>query len=111
MGTPVELRVGGQSYRVLASADEGELRRLAGIVDERLRALTVPGRQVSAQALVLAAIALAHDLEEERALRKSTEERSKQMLRSLLQRIDAVLDEPAPQPQSHATVELSPPES
>jgi len=62
---------------------------------------------------VLAAIALAHDLEEERALRKSAEDRSKQMLRSLLQRIDAVLDEPAspPQPQPHAMAELSPPES
>ncbi|HWA77561.1 MAG TPA: cell division protein ZapA [Polyangiaceae bacterium] len=98
MGTPVELRVGGQSYRVLASADEADLQRLAGIVDARLRALTGPGRQVSAQALVLAAIALAHDLEEERALRRSAEERSKQMLRGLLQRIDAVLEEPTPAP-------------
>lgn len=118
MGTPVELRVGGQSYRVLASADEADLHRLAGVVDARLRALTGPGRQVSAQALVLAAIALAHDLEEERALRRSVEERSKQALRSLLQRIDAVLEEPTttqatPQPAPvgmSASVELGPSE-
>lgn len=110
MGTPVELRVGGQSYRVLASADETELRRLAGIVDERLRTLTGPGRQVSAQALVLAAISLAHDLEEERALRRSSEERSKQALRSLLQRIDSVLDEPTTPAPAQVSAELSPSE-
>jgi cell division protein ZapA len=96
MGNPVELRVGGQSYRVVASADEADLRRLAGVVDARLRSIQ-SNRQVSPQALVLAAIALAHDLEEERALRRQAEERSKQMLRALLQRIDAVLDEPPAQ--------------
>jgi cell division protein ZapA len=95
MGTPVELRVGGQNYRVLASANEVELRRLADIVDERLRALTGPGRQVSPQTLLLAALALAHDLEEERRERHRVEERSKDMLRSLLQRIDAALDDGA----------------
>ena len=93
MGNPVELRVGGQSYRVVASADEAELRRLAGLVDARLRSLSQPNRQISPQALLLAAIALAHDLEEERAARRRAEERSKQMLRALLQRIDAVLEE------------------
>ena len=103
MGTPVELRVGGQNYRVLASAGEAELQRLAGIVDARLRELTGPGRQISTQALVLAAIALAHDLEEERALRRSAEERSKQMLRGLLERIDAVLDEPTSTPPAVVT--------
>jgi cell division protein ZapA len=92
MGTPVELRVGGQTYRVLASAEEAELRRLALIVDERLRSLTAPGRQVSPQTLLLAAIALAHDLEEERTLRRRNEERSREMLRTLLARVDAALD-------------------
>ena len=93
MGNPVELRVGGQNYRVVASADEAELQRLAGVVDARLRSLSQPNRQISPQALVLAAIALAHDLEEERAARRRAEDRSKQMLRALLQRIDAVLEE------------------
>lgn len=100
MGTPVELRVGGQNYRVLASSDEVELRRLADIVDARLRSLTAPGRQMSSQSLVLAALALAHDLEEERAARRRAEERSKHMLRALLQRIDAVLEEPSEQQEA-----------
>jgi cell division protein ZapA len=96
MGTPVELRVGGQNYRVLASANEIELRRLADIVDARLRSLAGPGRQVSPQTLLLAALALAHDLEEERGERHKIEERSKEMLRSLLQRIDAALEDESP---------------
>lgn len=77
---------------MLASAGETELRRLAGVVDERLRSLTAPGRQVSSQALVLAALALAHDLEEERSLRRRQEQRSQEMLKTLLSRIDAALE-------------------
>lgn len=107
MGTPVELRVGGQTYRVLASAEEAELRRLADIVDSRLRSLTAPGRQVSPHALVLAAIALAHDLEEERARRKHVEQRSREMFQRLLERVDAALDadQDAAAPERHADVD------
>ena len=91
-GAPVELRVAGQTYRVVASAAEGELQRLASVVDERLRGMTAPGRQVSPQTLVLVAISLAHDLEEERAKRRRVEARSKEMLSQLLERIDTALD-------------------
>ncbi len=106
MSTPVELRVGGQNYRVLASADEADLKRLADVVDARLRSLSAPGRQPSPQALVLAAIALAHDLEEERAARLRSEQRAKEMLRALLERVDAALNDgtpatPAPPPTAH----------
>ena len=90
-GTPVELRVGGQTYRVVASSDEDELRRLAEIVDARLRSLTGTGRQVSPQTLLLAALSLAHDLEEERARRMKLETRSREMLGSLITRIDAAI--------------------
>lgn len=89
---PVELRVGGQTYRVLASAEETELRRLADMVDARLRELVSPGRQIHPQALLLAAIALAHDLEQERERRLHVEQRSREMLSTLLARIDAALD-------------------
>jgi cell division protein ZapA len=61
-------------------------------VDERLRSLTAPGRQVSTQTLVLAALALAHDLEEERSLRRHVEDRSREMLRTVLARVDAALE-------------------
>jgi len=93
--SPVELRVGGQTYRVVASAEEADLRRLADLVDARLRELTGPGRAISPQAMLLAAIALAHDLEEERERRRRVEARSREMLTSLLERIDNVLDETA----------------
>ncbi len=88
---PVELRVGGQTYRVVASATEDELRRLAAIVDERLRAITPPGRVVSAQGLLLAAIALAHDLEEEKSKNAKLATRSREMLGSIITRIDAAM--------------------
>lgn len=99
---PVELRVGGQTYRVVASAEEAELRRLADMVDARLRDLVAPGRQLHPQALLLAAIALAHDLEQERERRQHVEQRSREMLTTLLSRIDAVLDSTdAPAPRGY----------
>jgi cell division protein ZapA len=91
-GSPVELKVGGQTYRVVASADEAELKRLADLVDTRLRSMSAPGRPISPQSLLLAAISLAHDLEEEKRKRAQLETRSKEMLRSVLSRIDAALE-------------------
>lgn len=91
-GSPVELKVGGQTYRVVASAEEAELRRLADVVDARLRSVSAPGRTISPQSLLLAAISLAHDLEEEKRRRLALEARSKEMLKSVLARIDAALE-------------------
>ncbi len=89
---PVELRVGGQTYRVVATAEEADLHRLADVVDERLRQVTAPGRTVSPQSLLLAALSLAHDLEEERNRRLASERRAREMLSSLVSRIDAALE-------------------
>lgn len=89
---PVELRVGGQTYRVLATAEEADLHRLADVVDDRLRKLTAPGRAVSPQSLLLAALSLAHDLEDERNRRIRSEQRSREMLSGLLARIDTALE-------------------
>jgi cell division protein ZapA len=91
-GSPVELKVGGQTYRVVASAEETELKRLADLVDARLRSMSAPGRPISSQSLLLAAIALAHDLEEEKQKRIALEQRSREMLRSVLARIDAAIE-------------------
>ena len=91
-GTPVDLKVGGQTYRVVASAEETELKRLADLVDARLRSMSAPGRPISPQSLLLAAISLAHDLEEEKRKRIQLEARSKEMLRSVLARIDAAIE-------------------
>jgi cell division protein ZapA len=91
-GSPVELKVGGQTYRVVASAEETELKRLADLVDARLRSMSAPGRPISPQALLLAAISLAHDLEEEKRKHALLEARSKEMLKSVLARIDAAIE-------------------
>jgi cell division protein ZapA len=91
-GVPVEVRVGGQTYRVVASASEDELRRLAAIVDARLRSVTAPGRAVSPQALLLAAMSLAHDLEDERSRNVKLAHRSREMLGSIMNRLDKAIE-------------------
>jgi cell division protein ZapA len=93
--TPISLTVGGQTYKVVASVPEVDLRRLASVVDDRVRALVPPGRPVPPTAILLAAIALAHDLENERSLREDVEAKSRDLLRRLLARIDVALEEPA----------------
>jgi cell division protein ZapA len=92
--SPVELCVGGQTYRVVASAEEAELRRLAQVVDKKLRELAAPNRYVPSQTILLVALALAHELEAERTRRRDLERRTRERLSSLLNRIDAVLAEP-----------------
>jgi cell division protein ZapA len=104
--SPVELRVGGQTYRVVASAEEDELKHLAGLVDARLRALTGPGRAISPHTLLLAAIALAHDLEQERERSRQLEARCRETLSTVLRRIDAALEATDAEP---ARSDLHPP--
>jgi cell division protein ZapA len=89
---PIQLRVAGQTYKVVSTADEDELRHLATLVDERVGQLVPKGRAVPANAILLAAIALAHDLEEERSRRTSLERRTRDVLRRVLLRIDHALD-------------------
>ena len=88
----VEVNVGGQLYRLVASTGEQTLRRYAGVVNERLRELTGSERPGHPQAMLLVAMALAHDLEQERARNAELRERSELMLRGLLQRVNAALD-------------------
>jgi len=91
----VQLRVAGQTYKVVTSADSGELQRLAKTVDAKVAELT-KGKGATPQAILLAAIALAHDLEEERGRRESLERRTRDLLRRVLMRIDdAIEDAPA----------------
>ncbi|HEY1959805.1 MAG TPA: cell division protein ZapA [Polyangiaceae bacterium] len=89
---PIQLRVAGQTYKVVSTADEESLRHLAGLVDERVAELVPKGRAVPANAILLAAIALAHDLEQERAKRSSLERRARDVLRRVLMRIDHALE-------------------
>jgi cell division protein ZapA len=88
----IQLRVAGQTYKVASSADEEELRRFAALVDERVAELVPKGRVVPGNAILLAAIALAHDLEKERGLRSALERKTRDVLRRVLMRIDHALD-------------------
>jgi len=88
----VQLKVAGQTYKVVSSADDDELMRLAGVVEDRVTALSPKGRAVPPQAVLLAAIALAHDLEEERTKREALERKTRDLLRRILMRVDDALE-------------------
>ncbi len=86
------VHIAGQSYRVVSSAPEEELARLAAAVEKKLSEIVPPGKPAPPQALVLVSIALAHDLEIERAKRLALERRSRDMLRRVLVRVENVLE-------------------
>lgn len=88
----VQLTIGGQSYKVVSSADEDELQRLADAVSAKVAELTPRGKTAPPHAVLLAAIALAHELEQERARRLAVERKTRDMLRRVLVRIDDALE-------------------
>jgi cell division protein ZapA len=88
----VQLRLAGQTYRVVTTASDAELKRFVSMIDEKLSAMP-HGKSLHPQALLLATLALAHDLEEERARSQRIEARAKETLVRLVERIDAALDE------------------
>jgi cell division protein ZapA len=90
----VELRIGDQKVRVVSSASEDELHRLAALVSRKLGEVT-PRAQPS-QGLVLAAMALAHELDEERARRVALERSTAELLERLLGRIGRALEGETP---------------
>jgi cell division protein ZapA len=92
MSRTVEVRVAGQSFRVVSSAPESEVRRLAEIVNAKLAEIVPKGRAAPPNALLLAAIALAHEVEEERGKRMSVEQRARELLRRVVARIDELLE-------------------
>jgi cell division protein ZapA len=95
-GRTVQLRVGGQTYRVVTSASEEELRRLAAVVDQKLAAVVPPGRTVTPQAMLLAAMALAHDVEVERERGSSVAAKARGAFGKMLERVDAALGDVPP---------------
>jgi cell division protein ZapA len=88
----VVLTVGSREYKLVSSAGEEELQRLAATVSSKLAELVPAGRPEPPQALLLAALALAHDLEQEQARLLAVERRSRDMLRRVLVRLDSVLE-------------------
>jgi cell division protein ZapA len=90
---PVELCVGGQTNRVVASTSAETLRRLASVVDGMLREVATTSA-FHPQSMLLVAMTLAHELEVERERRCEVEKKARDALCSLLERIDAALDVP-----------------
>lgn len=88
---PVELRVGGQTYRVVGSTSADEMQRLAHVVETKLRELSGTSA-LHPQSMLLVAMSLAHDLEHERMLRRKSEQRLRETMTTLLDRVDAALE-------------------
>ncbi len=87
----VELRIAGQSYRLVSSAPAEELQHLAEVVEAKLTEIAPKGK-AQPQALLLAAMALAHELEGERGRRESLERRTLDLMRRMLVRIDDAME-------------------
>jgi len=104
----VQLRVGGQSYRVVTTAADADLKRFVATIEERLALVTPRGRAVTPQSMLLAALALVHDLEEARARVVKVEQRARDALSNLLERIDAAL-EPEEDAPAQVVPSLPPP--
>jgi cell division protein ZapA len=90
-GRQVQLRIGGHTYRVVTSASDDELARLTAMVEEKLALVAPNTRAANPQALLLAALALAHDLQEERSRNADRLARAKSAFGRVLQRVDAAL--------------------
>ena len=87
----VELRIAGQSYRLVSSAPAEELQRLGEVVESKLAEVSPRGK-AQPQALLLAAMALAHEVELERGRRESLERRTRDLMRRMLVRIDEAIE-------------------
>ena len=100
----VQLRVAGQTYRVVTTAPDADLKRFVSLVEQKLAEVSPRGRVPSPQALLLAALALVHDVEQERGRADRVETRAREALGRLLTRIDDALQdeggETPPVPQS-----------
>jgi cell division protein ZapA len=107
--TVVQLKIAGQSYRVVTSATTDELARLTRRVEEALSSVTVRGRLPSEQDMVLASITLAHQVEQEREARRALERRYEAKLRQLLSQVDAALGQSANAPWNSAQVDVGDP--
>jgi cell division protein ZapA len=87
----VELRIAGQNYRLVSSAPAEELQHLAHVVEAKLAEIAPKGK-AQPQALLLAAMALAHEVETERDRRESLERRTRDLMRRMLVRIDDAIE-------------------
>jgi cell division protein ZapA len=91
MGRTVQVRVGGQNYKVVTSATDDELQRAALVVEQKLAEVSPPGRMANPHALLLAALQLANELEEVQAKHAELRTQTRSAFTRLRDRIDATL--------------------
>lgn len=91
-GRTVELSIAGETVKVVTTAEDGELQRLAAAVQDKIAALAPPGRPPSVKVLVLVAMALAHEVEQQRARADEIAAKARDSLRKLLGRVDGALE-------------------
>lgn len=92
----IELRVGGHTYRVVSGGAPEDARRLAAIVDERITRVVPKGKTMTPeQAMLLAALSLAHDLVELEGAATTMSAELRRSLTHVLSRVDEVLGEAA----------------
>ncbi len=90
----VEVTIFDRAYRLRKTADPGYLKRVAGMVDERMKLVHGADRTRPAGDLaVLAALQLAHELSEVQSERTQLELKLNQRARDLEQTLDAKLRE------------------
>ncbi|MBL0060215.1 MAG: cell division protein ZapA [bacterium] len=90
----VEVTIFDRAYRLRKTADPGYLKRVAGMVDERMKLVHGADRTRPAGDLaVLAALQLAHELSEAQSERTQLELKLNQRARDLEQTLDAKLRE------------------
>ena len=88
----VSLSIAGRQYKVVTTAGDGELQRLVARVEEKVK-LVGGSRGATPDAILLAAIALAHDVEQEAARADRILARATETASELLRRVDEVLGE------------------
>src|SRR5882757_1070281 len=104
----VQLRDAGQTHRVVTTPTAGDLKRFVTVIEDKLLEVNGRGRAMHPPALLLATLALAHDLEEERERVRSIQSGARETLSRLVERIDAALDEGGDEPVAEAPSSPSP---
>jgi cell division protein ZapA len=90
-GRTVQVRVGGQNYKVVTSATDDDLQRATLVVEQKLAEVSPPGRMANPHALLLAALRLAHELEEVKTQHSTLRAETRAAFSKLRDRIDATL--------------------
>ena len=87
----LELSVAGTRVRVVSSASADELQPLVELVEAKLASVSRPGKAITKESMMLAAIALANEVVEARQMVDATKQQSKETLQALLGKLDHVL--------------------